>query len=96
MFLGYKKREELLQELEIANMRIVELEKQIVDLCAEKDVHKIKNERNAGRKHKFSDSEVTSIQMMKLRGMSYRAIAKEFNCSVGLVHKLLNEPLVGN
>ncbi|MGV3152901.1 helix-turn-helix domain-containing protein [Sarcina ventriculi] len=29
--------------------------------------------------------------MLFLKGKSYRAIAKEMGCSVGLVHKILNE-----
>ena len=50
-----------------------------------------KNERNAGRKSKFGNEEKGKIIMLFCQGKSYRAIAKEMNCSVGLVHKILNE-----
>lgn len=91
--MAYKKREELLIELEQAYAKIAELEERIIDLESANCVQKIKNERNAGRKRKFTEEEISRIQMMKLQGKSYRAVAKEMNCSVGLVHKLLNEPL---
>lgn len=93
--MAYKKRDEFIKELELANLKIKELEDKIRELEAEKSVQKIKNERNAGRKRKFTSEEVGKIQMMKLQGKSYRAVAKEMNCSVGLVHKLLNEPMGG-
>ena len=88
--MAYKKRDELLKELEVAHQRIQELEKELSEL---KGVQKIKNERNAGRKKKFTKDEIATIDMLHLQGKSIRAIAKEMNCSVGLVHKLLNEPL---
>ena len=93
--MSYKKRDELIKELEAANLKIAELESRIIELECEKEVHKIKNERNAGRKRKFTSEEIGKIQMMKLQGKSYRAVAKEMGCSVGLVHKLLNEPMGG-
>lgn len=61
-----------------------------------KDVQKNKNEQsNAGRKPKLTAGEITRIQMLRLQGMSYREIAKDVKCSVGLVHKIINEP-IGN
>lgn len=93
--MSYKKRDELIKELEAANLKIAELESRIIELEGEKEVHKIKNERNAGRKRRFTSEEIGKIQMMKLQGKSYRAVAKEMGCSVGLVHKLLNEPMGG-
>ena len=91
--MAYKKREELLIELEQAYAKIAELEERIIDLESANCVQKIKNERNAGRKKKFTKDEIATIDMLHLQGKSIRAIAKEMNCSVGLVHKLLNEPL---
>lgn len=91
--MAYKKREDLLIELEQAYAKIAELEERIIDLESGNCVQKIKNERNAGRKKKFTKEEVATIDMLHLQGKSIRAIAKEMNCSVGLVHKLLNEPL---
>lgn len=52
---------------------------------------KIKNERNGGRKHKFNDNQINDILKRRNEGKSIRALAKEFNCSVGLIHKLINE-----
>ena len=49
------------------------------------------NERGAGRKNKFNEEQVKQIQAAREQGKSIRAIAKEFNCSVGLIHKLINE-----
>lgn len=57
----------------------------------EGSVQKIKNERGAGRKQKFTNAEIQTIKMYRLQGKSYRAIAKMFDCSVGLVHKIINE-----
>lgn len=97
--MAYKKREELLKEIEILEdyIQFLEMENQNlkdkVVALEENSVQKIKNERNAGRKRKFTLEEEHSIKMMKLQGKSYRSIAKEFGCSVGLVHKLLNEPI---
>ena len=55
------------------------------------NVQKIKNERGAGRKSKFKGEDIELIKKLRLEGKSYKAIALEMNCSVGLVHKLINE-----
>lgn len=54
-------------------------------------VHKIRNERGAGRKEMFTEEEKTTVKMLRLQGKSYRAIAKDMNCSVATVHKIINE-----
>lgn len=54
-------------------------------------VQKIKNERNAGRKSKFTDKQIEKILKDRENGASIRNIAKFNNCSVGLVHKIINE-----
>lgn len=98
--MAYIKRDDLMAKLEVLEKQILELVDQniklknrIIELEGQNSVQKIKNERNAGRKRKFTPEEEHSIKMMKLQGKSYRAIANEMNCSVGLVHKLLNEPV---
>lgn len=91
--LAYKKREDLLKYIEVLERENEELKQRLIDLESGNVVHKIKNERNAGRKRKFTKEEVAIIDMLHLQGKSIRAIAKEMNCSVGLVHKLLNEPI---
>lgn len=61
------------------------------------ELHRIKmdlyapNYRGAGRKNKFNEEQVKQIQEARIEGKSIRAIAKEFNCSTGLVHKLINK-----
>lgn len=49
------------------------------------------NERGAGRKSKFSDLEICEMKDYKDQGYTYKHIAEIFKCSVGLVHKLINE-----
>lgn len=51
----------------------------------------IKNERGAGRKKKFNTDQVNDILKARNEGKSIRSLAKEFNCSIGLIHKLINE-----
>ena len=54
-------------------------------------VHKIKNERGAGRKEMFTEEQKARVKMLRLQNKSYRAIAKDMNCSVATVHKIINE-----
>ena len=49
------------------------------------------NERGAGRKSKFTKEQVKQIEIERAKGKSIRAIAEEFGCSVGLVHKLISK-----
>ena len=55
------------------------------------NVQKIKNERGAGRKERFTEEEKATVKMLRLQNKSYRAIAKEVNCSVATVYKIINE-----
>lgn len=45
---------------------------------------------NAGRKEKFNEEQVKQILEARSEGKSIRTIAKEFDCSIGLIHKLIN------
>lgn len=49
------------------------------------------NVRQAGRPPVYSDREKDRIVKMREKGMTIRAIAREMNCSVGYVQKLINE-----
>ena len=51
-------------------------------------VNKLKNERGAGRKERFTEEEKATVKMLRLQNKSYRAIAKELNCSaeIGRAH----------
>lgn len=52
---------------------------------------RIKNERGGGRKPKFNNEQVNTILEARNEGKSIRSLAKEFNCSIGLVHKIIKE-----
>ena len=71
--------------------KIFELEKEIEELKSNNSVHKSKNERGAGRKERFSQTEKQAMKMYRLQGKSIREIARIYECSVGLIHKLINE-----
>ena len=49
------------------------------------------NERNAGRPKKYGEEKISEITTLFLQKKSIRAIAKETGCSVGFVHKIINE-----
>lgn len=49
------------------------------------------NERGAGRKNKFTDSQIKEIKQYRANGKTIKQIADMFGCSVGLIHKLINE-----
>lgn len=74
---------ELLGEITFANQRISELEEQLKNIK--------KNDRGAGRKEKFNKEQIEQILEARRQGKSIRVIAKEFSCSAGLIHKILNE-----
>lgn len=86
--MAYKKKVELELELAEALAKIAELEAELEQV---KNIVQKRNERNAGRPRKYGDIEIRKITNLFLRGKSYRTIAKEMGCSVGLVHKILNE-----
>lgn len=70
---------------------IQKLLKEIEELKSSNVVNKLKNERGAGRKERFTEEEKATLKMLRFQGKSYRAIAKELNCSVATVHKIINE-----
>lgn len=47
--------------------------------------------RGAGRKLKFNLYQISNIKNARKQGKSYREIAEIYNCSPGLIHKLINE-----
>lgn len=44
---------------------------------------------SSGRPNKLSDSDIELMKMYRLQGQNYRTIATLFNCSIGLVSKIL-------
>lgn len=65
--------------------KVERLEKEIAEL------HEKLNKSSGGRPQKFTDQERETMKMYRLQGKSIRAIAEIFNCSSGLVHKIINE-----
>lgn len=49
------------------------------------------NARGAGRKRKFTDAQTREIKQLRETGLSFAKIADKMGCSVGLIHKLINE-----
>jgi hypothetical protein len=70
---------------------IQKLLKEIKELKSNNVVNKLKNERGAGRKEMFTEEQKARVKMLRLQDKSYRAIAKDMNCSVATVHKIINE-----
>lgn len=68
----------------------IEIEKLQNEIQQLKNEHK-HNNRGAGRKPKLSKEEVARANMLRIQGLSYKKIAEEIGCSVGLIHKLINE-----
>lgn len=46
---------------------------------------------SGGRPEKFTDQEKETMKMYRLQWKSIRKIAEIFNCSTGLVHKIINK-----
>ena len=70
---------------------IQKLLKETEELKSNNVVNKLKNERGAGRKEMFNEEQKARVKMLRLQDKSYRAIAKDMNCSVATVHKIINE-----
>ncbi len=52
---------------------------------------KVHNERGAGRKAKLTNQEKEMIRMYRIQGKTIKEIAQMYSCSVGLIHKIINE-----
>lgn len=65
-------------EIQKLNSKIAELEEKL-------------KTSGGGRPSKFTDQEKETMKMYRLQGMSIRKIAEMFNCSTGLVHKIINQ-----
>ena len=70
---------------------IQQLLKENEEIKSNNSVNKLKNERGAGRKEMFTEEQKARVKMLRLQDKSYRAIAKDMNCSVATVHKIINE-----
>lgn len=79
------------KQLFIQQQKNKELEKEIADLLDRYSITKKHNERGAGRKSRFTQSEIETIKMYRIQGKTIKEIAELFKCSVGLIHKIINE-----
>ena len=52
---------------------------------------KVHNERGAGRKSRFTLQEKETMKLYRIQGKTIKEIAEMYSCSVGLVHKIINE-----
>lgn len=77
----------------IANQEkeIQELKKEIQKLKSENRNTSTHNERGAGRKSRFSEEEKEKMKMYRSEGKTIKEIADIYSCSVGLIHKIINE-----
>lgn len=82
-------------ETKVFENKIVELQSKISYLehqleLKDQEIQRLKN-RGAGRTPIFSDREKDKIIADRKSGKSIREVAKMNHCSVGYVHKLINE-----
>lgn len=77
-------------ELMLENKRLKH-EIESLKLELERCLEVINTHKKAGRKNKFTNEQVDEIKRLnREENKSIRQLAKQFNCSVGLIHKLLN------
>lgn len=99
-WLDEHKVDELAIKANERGFKIKQLEEEIQKLKYENELlrsnrdipnKKVHNERGAGRKSKFTDQEKETMKMYRIQGKTIKEISQMYNCSVGLVHKLINE-----
>lgn len=78
---------------ERAERKVKIKEKKVLELEEELSIRPINklNERGAGRKERLSIAEKESIKMYRMQGRKMQEIAALYSCSVGLIHKIINE-----
>lgn len=76
---------------ECARLRDKDFKRTLEDLDKLEKNSLMHNARGAGRRAKFSDAQVEEIKKLREDGNTIKEIADKFNCSVGLIHKLINE-----
>lgn len=78
-----EKQKNEIQQLKDEN-KLLKSTKRPIDL-------KIHNERGAGRKSRFTIQEKETMKLYRIQGKTIKEIAEIYSCSVGLVHKIINE-----
>lgn len=76
-----------------SNEKLIATQREYIEILKADEDKKAKehNERGAGRKARFTNAEIETIKMYRLQGKKIKEIAEMFNCSVGLIHKIINE-----
>lgn len=77
-------------ELEELKKENIQLREVIADL-QEQICNMRKNDRGAGRKPKFNAYEISNIKIARKQGKTFKEIALNHNCSIGLIHKIINQ-----
>lgn len=86
----------LKQRIESLEKRSKAKDKYIQELKNENEILKsnsitpVKNARGAGRKTKLDDKK-DEIKQLRAEGMKIQELASKYDCSVGKIHKLINE-----
>ena len=74
-----------------AELRDKDFKRTVEDLDGIKKNSFKHNARGAGRKSRFTDAQIEEIKSLREDGNTIKEIATRFECSVGLIHKLINE-----
>lgn len=91
-FLSKKQEYESLKEdYEKAEKENQKLINENLELKNNTNIHKIKNERGAGRKKEITEEEREEIRKQRATGKTIKELSYLFNRSVGIIHKIINE-----
>ena len=80
----------MIENIESLKQENSQLKEVITDL-QERICNMRKNPKGAGRPPKFNAYEISNIKIARKQGKTLKEIALNHNCSVGLIHKLINE-----
>lgn len=85
-----KKQEKEIQKLKNEIQKLKDENKLLKRNSSGKAI-KAHNERGAGRKERFSEQDKEMMKMYRIQGKTIKEISEMYQCSVGLVHKIINE-----
>lgn len=83
--------DELQEEIQKLKNEIQKLKNENEIMKNNNNCHKLINERGAGRKSKFTPETIKDIIWYRENGRTISQLAKMYDCSTGLIHKLINE-----
>ena len=88
-------RSKYLKEMQDYREKYSKLEDKVF-LKEQEELRKIKtflkhNARGAGRKNKFNAEQIQEIKQLRAEGQTIKALAEKYNCTTGLIHKLINK-----